>query len=292
MQRWNRGDGIGDNRIVKPVQPERGPRGPGAKGRRGAGTSSRAESAAHRTARLLREQILEREDGEFLGAEDELMRRLGVSRPTLRQAARLLENEQALVVRRGVKGGYYARKTDVGAVAHLAAFHLRARDTTLWDTAAASEPLIDAAILRAATASDPAARRRFAQAMATFTPAAQRPPAATVGREETEFIAHVLELAGNPVIELFVRILYQFGLSQTSTRVFANHPERIQAWAESRERIASAIVAGDAEMAILLRQRRGRAWLAWMTEDEAQGAAAAAASCAAGPGAPDARGAG
>jgi len=50
-------------------------------------------SAAHRAAHALREDILAREDGELLGSEDELMERLGVSRPTLRQAARLLEHE-------------------------------------------------------------------------------------------------------------------------------------------------------------------------------------------------------
>src|SRR5262245_8952897 len=110
--------------------------------------SSRVESAAHRAARVLREEILDRGDGEFLGGEEELMRRLGVSRPTLRQAARLLEQEKALLVRRGVKGGYYARRPDVGSLADAAAFYLRARGTKVWDCFAASEPLIEAAILR------------------------------------------------------------------------------------------------------------------------------------------------
>jgi len=223
-----------------------------------------AESAAHRAARALRDEIVGREDGELLGGEDELMARLGVSRPTLRQAARLLEHEQVLAVRRGVKGGYYARKPDVGSVAHVAAFYLRARGTTLAETFAASQPLIEAAILRAANASEEA-RTRFVQATARFTPAVERPPAGAMLRDENEFIEHVLELAGNPPIELFVRILYQFGLSQTSTRFFAGHPERVSEWAEARERLAAAIAAGDAELAILLNRRRGRAMLEWMS---------------------------
>ena len=51
---------------------------------------------------------------------------------------------------------------------------------------------------------------------------------------------------------------------QTSTRFFAGQPERVSDWAEARERIAAAIAAGDAELAILLNRRRGRAMLEWM----------------------------
>ena len=247
----------------------------------------RHESAAHRAARMLREQILAREDGDFLGGEEQLMRQLGVSRPTLRQAARLLECEQALLVRRGVKGGYYARKPDVGSVADAAAFYLRARGTTLWDCFAASEPLIEAAILRAARASDPAARARFAEANARFTPAAQRPSEEAMLRDEMEFIEHLLELAGNPPVELFVRILYQFGLSQTSMRLFAGRPHRVQQFAEARERIGDAILAGDAEIAILLKRRRLRVVITWMTEDHGPDVGAVVDAGAFEPGARD-----
>lgn len=36
----------------------------------------------------------------------------------------------------------------------------------------------------------------------------------------------VLELSANPPIELFVQVLNQFGLSQTSTRILAHRTER------------------------------------------------------------------
>jgi len=225
------------------------------------------ESAAHRAAHVLREQILRREDGELLGAEDELMERLGVSRPTLRQTARLLEHEQVLTVRRGVKGGYYARRPDVGSVAHVAAFYLRARGTTLPETFVAAQPLVEAAIRRAASSRDSSARARFAEAVTRLSQSSERTRAGGMLREENEFIEHVLELAASPPIELFVRILYQFGLSQTSARFFANRPDRVSEWAAERERLADAIVAGDPEMAILLNRRRGRRMTEWLAQD-------------------------
>lgn len=225
------------------------------------------QSAAHRAAHALREEILEREDGELLGSEDELMRRLGVSRPTLRQAARLLEHEQVLTVRRGVKGGYYARKPDIGSLAHVAAFHLRARGTTLRETFLAAQPLIETAIRRASSALDPTGRK---EALADFLRPELDAPAATMLRRETDFMECVLELSANPPIELFVRILNQFGISQTNDRVFGGHSDRIPEWATARAGLAEAIVAGDPEMAALLSRRRGLLVVRWLTEDFGQ----------------------
>jgi len=57
-------------------------------------------SAPHETATVLREEILAYEGEEeewLLGSEDEVLGQLGVSRPTLRQASRILEQEQLLL---------------------------------------------------------------------------------------------------------------------------------------------------------------------------------------------------
>jgi len=59
----------------------------------GAPTQPR-RSAGERAAQQLRQEILECGEGTLLGSEDELMKQFGISRPTLRQTARLLEHEQ------------------------------------------------------------------------------------------------------------------------------------------------------------------------------------------------------
>lgn len=63
--------------------------------------------AAELVAEALRGRILRREllPGDRLPSESLLMAQYGVSRPTLREALRLLEAQQLLVVRRGSGGG-------------------------------------------------------------------------------------------------------------------------------------------------------------------------------------------
>ncbi len=67
-------------------------------------------------ATQLRSFILEKQEGDFLGDEREVIQQLGVSRTTLRQIARLLEREGLLAVKRGANGGYYARRPNVSSV--------------------------------------------------------------------------------------------------------------------------------------------------------------------------------
>ncbi|HWN33241.1 MAG TPA: winged helix-turn-helix domain-containing protein, partial [Pseudonocardia sp.] len=63
--------------------------------------------AAELVAAQLRRQIVmgERAEGELLPPELRLMTELGVSRPTLRQALRILENERLVRIHRGRNGG-------------------------------------------------------------------------------------------------------------------------------------------------------------------------------------------
>ena len=61
----------------------------------------------------LRALSLSRDEGGFLGSEDDVLAKLAVARTTLKQAARLLEREGLVRVKRGVSGGYYsARPTE------------------------------------------------------------------------------------------------------------------------------------------------------------------------------------
>ena len=233
------------------------------------------ETAAYRAARVLRAEILTREQGDALGSEDDLVARLGISRPTLRQAARLLEHEQLLRVRRGVGGGYYVRKPDIGSVAQAAAFYLQARTTTMRDVLSASEQLNEAVMARAAQSRDARARERLVRSLAEIESPRGARPVATLLAQDLEFLERVLELAANPPLELFVRTLYQFGVSQTGSPVFQERPDRVAVWAAQRGRLGEAILTGDVELTALLSRRRTRTMLDWIAEDRGEQPAAA-----------------
>jgi len=73
------------------------------------------------------------QEGESLGREPDLVERFGVSRPSLREALRILEAEGLITVVRGVLGGVVVRAPDVHATARSASMLLHARNVTVGD---------------------------------------------------------------------------------------------------------------------------------------------------------------
>src|SRR2546423_893707 len=93
--------------VAEAAQPTRQMLGVPTLTRTPVGRQVRVPKTAELVARALRRQIIRRElgQGEALPSESALMEQFGVSRPTLREAFRLLESESLIEVRRGVRGG-------------------------------------------------------------------------------------------------------------------------------------------------------------------------------------------
>ena len=72
-------------------------------------------------------------EGDSLGHEPELVERFGVSRPSLREALRILEAEGLITVVRGVLGGIVVRAPDERLAARTAALVLQSRNVSLAD---------------------------------------------------------------------------------------------------------------------------------------------------------------
>ena len=113
------------------------------------------ETLASRTARELANLSLAADPGAYLGAEDDLLGRFGISRPTLRQAAKIVERDRLISVRRGTKGGYFAERPDArDAIQSLARF-LRIKGATLADVIHVVRPVSEEAVVAAAASSGP-----------------------------------------------------------------------------------------------------------------------------------------
>ena len=111
--------------------------------------SSTAESAAPRRAQLrqprladmvasvLRERIVNGElgDGDLLPKQDELLEEFRISRPSLREALRILESEGLLTVRRGNVGGSVVEAPNAESSAYMFGLVLQSRRGSVSDLA-------------------------------------------------------------------------------------------------------------------------------------------------------------
>jgi GntR family transcriptional repressor for pyruvate dehydrogenase complex len=75
-----------------------------------------AQRLVSTTAEKMRDLILEREPDAFIGSLPELAKLLDVGITTVQQAARVLEHEGILAVRRGPGGGYFGQRPDADAL--------------------------------------------------------------------------------------------------------------------------------------------------------------------------------
>jgi DNA-binding FadR family transcriptional regulator len=143
--------------------------------------------------------------GDPLPNEAELTALFGVSRPTLREALRLLESDGLIEVKRGVRGGPRVRVPDAGVTARHAGLLLQMRGATL-------EDLIGARMIV-----EPAAVRALAQrASKADVKALREAHEAELGagddyeanaHQATLFHALLVELVGNQTLTLLNELL-------------------------------------------------------------------------------------
>ncbi len=145
-------------------------------------------------------------EGDSLGREPELVERFGVSRPSLREALRILEAEGLITVLRGAGGGVVVHEPDERMMARTAALVLASRNVALEDVFAARtlvEPLAAGALaaMRARRAVV-AELRALVQAQEDCLDDPEQFAAANA-----TFHERLVSLAGNETLGLFTEML-------------------------------------------------------------------------------------
>jgi len=214
----------------------------------------------------LRDESLRCAEGGLLGSEDELLARYKVSRPTLRQAAALVAQEQLLQVRRGVGGGYIARRPTSRAVAHMAAIFLRTRDASLDELTHAMAPIRAELARLAATKLDDASCEAFQDFLRREAEAANAGGARfrAFAKSEREFGQLLGAASGNHVLTLFMEILFDLAANIPPEHdLLSGRPDRVAAYREQRTRLVEAIMGGDPNLAELLSNRTSELYQQW-----------------------------
>ena len=199
--------------------------------------------------------------GSVIGSEADLLARYGISRAVLREAVRLLEYHSVASMRRGPGGGLVVGAPDPQASVETMALYLEYRAVGAADLLAVREAIELGMVTRVtARHEDPAVARRLGAAARWPATAPTDDRTAADRTTADQFHAELAELAGNPVLTLFLRIL---------TALWRRHAtvERIGSGSATEvelvhQRIAEAVAAGDEGLA----RHRLRRHLAALTD--------------------------
>ena len=208
-------------------------------------------------AQELRRLSLAQPANSFLGSEKALLAQFGVSRPTFRQAVNLVEQEQLLNVVRGVKGGIYSRRPDIGAVIASATAYLMTRETTLSDLLLTTSSLIADAAMLAAKCDDEGLLGEAAALMETLAKSERTAQSlAAFEGEEMKMVNLLCAMSGNPSIELLLRVLYSVGVAAFPS-IFEGREDLMQYRRTARVRLLAAIAARDPDLAVSISRQNG-----------------------------------
>ena len=180
------------------------------------GSPIRSPKTAELVAGTLRRMVVDGQltDGDFLPNEAELMAHFGVSRPTLREAVRVLESERLVEVRRGSRTGARVRVPGPEIVARPAGLLLELSGATIADLLTAKsgiEPL--AARLLAESGTDEAFEELEAllEELVTVDDQYSR-LAANTGL----FHLRVVQLSGNETLSIVAGMLHEITVRHTA----------------------------------------------------------------------------
>lgn len=178
----------------------------------------RLPKTAELVAATLRRMIVGRQlnDGDFLPHESELMEHFGVSRPTLREAVRVLESEGLVEVRRGSRTGARVCVPGPEIVARPAALLLELSGATLADVMAARtsiEPL--AAGILAATGNEQA--HQELAGLVAAVPEAWRN--GQLGPSTALLHRRLVEMSGNATLAIVAGMLHGIAVRHTTAAI-------------------------------------------------------------------------
>ena len=208
----------------------------------------RVPKVAELVASQIRSRIVRGEvkEGDPLLPEGELMTQFGVSRPTLREAFRILESESLITVTRGSRGGARVHAPEIGTVARYAGLLLQYRETTLEDVQAARAVVEPPAAAMLARRANPQACEQLRELIEQQKTVIDDPDA--FAELSTRFHERLMELAGNETLALVVGMLHDIVERHAASslgRLGLPDEKTVQKAIRSQERLVDLVEAGD-----------------------------------------------
>lgn len=222
-------------------------------------TSLREPKMSDRVATILRRMIIRGEisEGTMLPPESELMQQFGVSRPTLREAFRVLESQSLIQIQRGVRGGARVTRPTRQTLADYAGLILQYDGLTLKDVYDARVALETPMVVQLANDRDPAVIAELEEIVAR-----EGNPTGEAGfTTQTEFHAAIARLSGNKTLQIVSEMLHH--IVEKANRSMqpssgARAEQALRRSAKTHALVLEHIKAGDADKAAQLWNRHLR----------------------------------
>ena len=214
-------------------------------------TSLREPKMADRVATVLRRMFIRGEitEGTMLPPESELMERFGVSRPTLREAFRVLESESLIEVQRGVRGGARVTRPKRETLARYAGLILEYEGVTVKDVYDARMTLETPMIIELAKSRNAAV---IAELEAIVEREGQLQPGGDAVDQLTDFHAAIARLSGNKTLQIISAMLHHI-IEKANRSLQPTKGDRaegaVRRSAKTHRMVLDLIKAGDAEKA-------------------------------------------
>jgi len=209
----------------------------------------------------LRRQIVRGQlvPGQTLPPETQLMEQYGVSRPTLREAYRILEAETLISVRRGSRGGAQVMTPDISVAARSVGLLLQLQGTTISDVYEArmvSEPAGAGLLALRRTEQDIKELQDVVDELKRITEAGHRAVPEPEKWSDLTYRFHelILQRCGNKTLAVQGGVLQDIVSTHLYLRVALSFdedesPERFQRVIRAYQRLIDLVAAGDAESA-------------------------------------------
>ena len=222
--------------------------------------SSQAKTALNVAAARLRATVLAHADGALLGSEDDLQSLLGVSKPTMRQAARLIEREGLLRVKRGNNGGYFSARPDPAFIESMVSNYLEALHAEPEDLTRIASVLWVEVVRKAAAQAPEYSRAPADRWCGLIQTLPDNAGFSEVLELEQVIRADIFQLIRSPYVELIFRINTDFARRRFSEPPSARddtpaHRAFVTAWCRTKSAELRAIADGDQEIAMVLARR-------------------------------------
>jgi GntR family transcriptional regulator, transcriptional repressor for pyruvate dehydrogenase complex len=214
---------------------------------------SKSRSVLDRARDTLRSILLTRDVGTYLGSETDVARAIGVSLPTLRQIARVLEQEQLLEMRRGPQGGIYVRRPSLDIVVETASLFLYFENSTIRDLLVTSSILSSEAARFSAAAPLDLRQELFGDLLERSLSKVPQ-SIEDFRRDEWLMMESLAKACSNKALSLFLHTTQHISRIRLVEWLVIDE-STLESHKQLRSRIIDAILIGDGDAAHMLNRR-------------------------------------